>query len=128
DYAAAVAANSQPATKVPSSWVVEHREAFLAGYLGKDRDEKTDHLLAIFELDRALYEAVYEYHNRPDWVDIPIRAIRRIIKENAMNSQPDSATPITVEHAVLEAVSSGQYFAPHDVLGGHIQDGIVTIR
>jgi maltokinase len=28
-------------------------------------------------LERALYEAVYEARNRPDWLAIPLEAVRR---------------------------------------------------
>ena len=31
-------------------------------------------------LERALYEAVYEARNRPDWLGIPLEAIRREVE------------------------------------------------
>ena len=40
-----------------------------------------DQLLAIFELEKAVYELNYEIQNRPDWVDIPVAAILRILEE-----------------------------------------------
>ena len=40
-----------------------------------------DQLLAVFELEKAVYELSYEIQNRPDWVDIPVAAIRRILEE-----------------------------------------------
>ena len=36
-------------------------------------------LLAALELDKALYEAVYEARNRPDWIEIPLQGLRRIL-------------------------------------------------
>jgi maltokinase len=36
-------------------------------------------LLAAFELDKAVYEVVYELAHRPDWVDIPASAVRRAL-------------------------------------------------
>lgn len=38
------------------------------------------------------------------------------------------ATPSSVPSAVLDSVAAGRHFAPHDVLGGHVHDGVVTIR
>jgi maltokinase len=36
-------------------------------------------LLRAFELDKAVYEIVYELAHRPDWVDIPASAVRRAL-------------------------------------------------
>jgi maltose alpha-D-glucosyltransferase/alpha-amylase len=36
-------------------------------------------LLALFELEKALYELRYELDNRPDWVPIPVRGILTLI-------------------------------------------------
>jgi len=34
-----------------------------------------DTLLAVFKLDKAIYELAYELNNRPDWIDVPLAAI-----------------------------------------------------
>ena len=34
-----------------------------------------DVLLAVFKLDKAIYELAYELNNRPDWIDVPLAAI-----------------------------------------------------
>jgi len=39
-----------------------------------DRDA-ADALLALFKLDKAIYEMAYEVNNRPDWIDVPLAAI-----------------------------------------------------
>lgn len=37
-------------------------------------------LLEMFVLEKALYEIGYELHSRPDWVDIPLRGVLKIIQ------------------------------------------------
>lgn len=61
-------------------WVSGTQQAFLDGYAataGEDPRERSS-LLAAFELDKAMYEVVYEVRNRPSWVDIPLAAIERL--------------------------------------------------
>jgi len=38
-----------------------------------------DQLLAVFELEKAIYELRYELNNRPDWVGIPVAGILRLL-------------------------------------------------
>lgn len=62
------------------------REALLKGYLEATRgaqflpeDKETRKvLLRAFELEKLLYELRYEIANRPDWVHIPVEALRRL--------------------------------------------------
>jgi maltose alpha-D-glucosyltransferase/alpha-amylase len=37
-------------------------------------------LLEAYLLDKVVYEVGYELNNRPDWVVIPIRGIKHILK------------------------------------------------
>ena len=41
--------------------------------------EAAGKLLAIFELEKAVYELRYELNNRPDWVSIPVAGIERLL-------------------------------------------------
>ena len=50
-------------------------DALLEGYGLSGRG---DLVLDCFVLDKALYEVAYELNNRPDWVEIPLRAVRRL--------------------------------------------------
>jgi predicted trehalose synthase len=74
----------------PEGWEAHARRRFLDGYrntvdpaLLPDREEAVDDLLAVFELEKALYELRYERNNRPDWVGIPVAAIQRVIEAPA---------------------------------------------
>ncbi|MHB8691791.1 MAG: maltokinase N-terminal cap-like domain-containing protein [Solirubrobacteraceae bacterium] len=63
------------------------RELFLDAYLSDvdptllpAGDSQIANLLAIFELEKAIYELRYELDNRPDWVPIPVAGIRRLLE------------------------------------------------
>ena len=86
DYAAGHAAlgltGDDPARAKADRWAAECREAFLAGYeaaypVGSEPFDTR--LLAALELDKALYEVVYEARNRPTWLEIPLRAVQRLV-------------------------------------------------
>lgn len=40
-----------------------------------DDPASADLLLAVYRLDKAIYELAYETDNRPDWVDVPLAAL-----------------------------------------------------
>lgn len=73
--------------ELAEAWEARNRGAFLEGFLGVEgierllpADEESRRvLLAAFELDKAVYEVLYERAHRPDWVDIPLLAIRRLL-------------------------------------------------
>ena len=39
----------------------------------------TDEVLALFELEKAVYELRYELGHRPDWVAIPVQSIAELL-------------------------------------------------
>ena len=75
----------------PDGWEDRARSEFLSGYF--DAVDPTllpggqvaiDRLLAVFELEKAVYELRYELDNRPDWVSIPVNGIRRLLEETTV--------------------------------------------
>jgi len=78
DYVAGAAQNSPEIL----AWAHACRHAFLGGYIQRAGGGVQRHrvLLDAFELDKALYEAVYEARSRPAWLSIPSAAIHRLAK------------------------------------------------
>ena len=71
----------------PEDFEERAREAFLQHYLSTVEpsllpagETAVDHLLSVFELEKAVYELRYELDNRPDWVAIPVAGIRRLLE------------------------------------------------
>ncbi|GEK22731.1 maltokinase N-terminal cap-like domain-containing protein [Cellulomonas xylanilytica] len=56
-----------------ADWTSDARAGLLAGYGGGDQT-----LLRALELDKTLYEAVYESRNRPTWLPIPVAGLERL--------------------------------------------------
>ena len=70
----------------PEDWEDRARSAFLDGYFERadpsllpPGEAPTRQLLAVFELEKAVYELRYELNNRPDWVAIPVAGILRLL-------------------------------------------------
>lgn len=90
-YAAAVGAREHgggPDDEAASaSWEQHNRSAFLAAYLGRlqgspllpSHPASTRQLLHALEMDKAIYEVGYEQAHRPDWVQIPLAAVGRLV-------------------------------------------------
>jgi maltokinase len=84
---AASASELERGVKPPADWEERAREEFLAGYLEEvdssiiPSGQAFDRLLALFELEKAVYELRYELDNRPDWVRIPVAGIQRLLEE-----------------------------------------------
>jgi maltokinase len=71
----------------PEGWEERARHEFLGGYFETvDRSlippaqDAVDRLLAVYELEKAVYELRYELNNRPDWVRIPVAGITRLLE------------------------------------------------
>ncbi|MGZ4387356.1 MAG: maltokinase N-terminal cap-like domain-containing protein [Gaiellaceae bacterium] len=81
------AARTLNGADVPGGWLESAREEFLAAYLpsveasgllpaGRDAMQR---LLALFELEKAVYELRYELDNRPELLHIPVEGILRML-------------------------------------------------
>jgi predicted trehalose synthase len=66
-------------------WASEARRSYVDGYIAASGFDVRAHrlLLDAFELDKAVYEAVYESRSRPTWVGIPLAAIERLVARSA---------------------------------------------
>ncbi|MFT4282740.1 maltokinase N-terminal cap-like domain-containing protein [Microbacterium sp.] len=60
-------------------WAAAARSGFVRGYERRTQHPSTGALLDAFELDKAVYEAIYEARNRPSWLEIPLTAIDRLV-------------------------------------------------
>ncbi len=72
--------------EAPDGWEDRARGVFLEGYFDRVEpsllppgEAPTRQLLAVFELEKAVYELRYELNNRPDWVPIPVAGILRLL-------------------------------------------------
>jgi predicted trehalose synthase len=79
DYAAGAHEQASPGSS-RAEWAAASRAAFLEGYTERAGDAVTAHraVLDAFELDKAIYEAIYEARNRPEWLSIPVAAVQRL--------------------------------------------------
>jgi predicted trehalose synthase len=75
--------------QTPEGFEEQARARFLDRYLAHvdptllpAGEAATANLLAIFELEKAIYELRYELNNRPDWVAIPVAGIMRLLEES----------------------------------------------
>ena len=84
DYVAGSFALAHPGESA-ADWASACRRAFVDGYIERSGRDLREHraVLDAFEIDKALYEAVYEARNRPGWLAIPTLAITRLIERSA---------------------------------------------
>jgi len=71
----------------PPGWEAIARGEFLEGYQAHvdpslvPAGASMDKLLQVFELEKAVYELRYELSHRPDWIQIPVAGIVRMLEE-----------------------------------------------
>ncbi|MFJ7751645.1 1,4-alpha-glucan branching protein GlgB [Arthrobacter sp. NPDC097144] len=122
-------------------WAANASEAFLRGYEKETGTQinRSDPLYLALWLDKALYEVVYEIRNRPNWIRVPVAAVRQILEqarqqgpgtssqeENSVNKmpQPDRAAKKSVSEPALPAVPDAAA-SPEAALSAEPADAVV---
>ena len=89
----AIATTILRGVEAPEGWEERARQQFLDGYFATVDSSllppgqiAIERLLAVFELEKAVYELRYELDNRPDWVRIPVAGIQRLVEQAAATS------------------------------------------
>ncbi len=82
------AAAAEALRPVADKWAARAKDEFLTGWLDATSDRRFRHArtelapeLREAELSNALYETNYELGSRPDWVDIPLGRITRMLDQ-----------------------------------------------
>jgi len=82
-------ASTQGEERIVAIWEQALTDAFWIGYTTAAKPGRAsfmpgtladaEHVLRVFELDKTIYEIGYELNNRPDWLDIPVQGLRRLL-------------------------------------------------
>ena len=85
---AALAGEVLRGASAASGWELAARQAVLDGYMSEIDPallpagaQAISKQLAMFELEKLLYELRYELENRPDWLPVPVAGIVRLLDE-----------------------------------------------
>ena len=91
-FAYAASAAERAGATLPTDWEAGARTSFLDGYrstvepsLLPAGEAAFAQVLAIFELEKAVYELRYEIDNRPDWAAIPVAGIARLLEQGDLS-------------------------------------------
>lgn len=76
-------------------WAETCRAAYCSGYAEVSGvDPRTDPvLLRACETDKAIYEVVYEARHRPDWLPVPLSAVRRLATDDGTPTPSPLTSP-----------------------------------
>ena len=102
DYAGGSAELGRPG-RTAREWVRATQQAFLDGYTAVSAVDLVTQapVLRALELDKALYEIIYEIRNRPAWVGIPSAAVDRLTAGTALTAaRPSSPSGVATTKGV----------------------------
>jgi maltose alpha-D-glucosyltransferase / alpha-amylase len=71
------------------AWYKTVQDVFIESYLETagdasfipDEKEQLHDLMAIYTIEKAIYELDYEVNNRPDWLHIPLFGLKMIMED-----------------------------------------------
>jgi maltose alpha-D-glucosyltransferase/alpha-amylase len=71
------------------AWYETVEKTFLKSYLKTagnasfipDEAREVKDLLSVYTIEKAIYEADYEFNNRPDWLHIPLNGLKKILND-----------------------------------------------
>ena len=123
-----------------TGWAQEARAAYLQGYAATadvDLDDpQVRTLLDALELDKALYEVVYEARNRPSWVPIPVEAVQRLVSGGRAGRHEAPTGPVAAadggdgssdERPGRHRADQGPSAADFGVAGTSAEDGAASL-
>jgi maltokinase len=79
-------------------WIEANRTAFLDAYMSRASSggwlpDQPELLLRAYELDKAVYEVMYEARHRPAWLTIPIGGIQRLLGDRTATLEAPRNAP-----------------------------------
>jgi len=79
-------------------WIGANRAAFLDAYMSRASSggwlpAQPELLLRAYELDKAVYEVMYEARHRPAWLTIPIGGVQRLLGEREATLEAPRNSP-----------------------------------
>ncbi len=73
------------------AWYEMVQDIFMKSYLDTagnasfipEEERQINDLLSVYTIEKAIYEADYEFNNRPDWLHIPLNGLKKILNDLA---------------------------------------------
>ena len=88
------------------AWYETVHETFVNSYLETaenasfipEEERQINDLLSVYTIEKAIYEADYEFNNRPDWLHIPLNGLKKILNDLVRRKRIKSA--ITIKNKI----------------------------